>query len=319
MKKSILSLTVLGLLINSSSFVNAATPKKVTKSQEKIDNIQPAIPQQKPEAQKAPIAVEVAPTQYSVEITVKDIPAGQQTLFIPIKIDTMVLDFDKVALEGLAASNILAVASSSKDKVGPGIGLIKLDESGLPNTLTLKALLKPVGEGQTSVTVTKVANEPSLPSKGLVINDGVTISVKTPLDLEVIEKVEGAKKKLVLNERKLTLDIQRLSQKEETIFIPVIYNKSVVDIDETFGHTIISQGISMKSFNGSAINEDGAGVELILSADAPKDFTIDLDLVARKAGTSKLSIAFPQTGHSAIVSGPVVDIVPQVLTVANTK
>lgn len=318
MKKSILSLTVLGLLINSTTFVNAA-PKKVIKAQENIDNTQPVIIQKEAEAVKAPIAVEVAPAQYSVEITVKDIPSGQQTLFIPIKIDTMVLDFDKVALEGLATQNILAVASSSKDKVGPGIGLIKLDDTGLPSSITLKALLKPIGEGQTSVSVTKVANEPSLPSKGLVINDGVTVLVKTPLDLEVTEKVEGAKKRLVLNNRKLTLDIQRQSQKEETIFIPVIYNKSVVDIDETFGHTVVSQGVSMKSFNSGAINEDGAGVELILSADAPKDFSIDLDLVARKAGTSKLSIAFPQTGHSAIVSGPVVDIVPQVLTVANTK
>ncbi len=318
MKKSILSLTVLGLLINSTTFVSAA-PKKVIKAQEKIDNTQPVIIQKEPEAIKAPIAVEVAPTQYSVEITVRDIPAGQQTLFIPIKIDTMVLDFDKVSLEGLATQNILAVASNSKDKVGPGIGLIKLDETGLPNTITLKALLKPIGEGQTSVSLTKVANEPSLPSKGLVINDGVTVLVKTPLDLEVTEKIEGPKKRLVLNERKLTLDIQRQAQKEETIFIPVIYNKSVVDIDETFGHAIVSQGISMKAFNSGALNEDGAGVEIILTADAPKDFTIDLDLVARKIGTSKLSIAFPQTGHTAIVSGPVVDIVPQVLTVANTK
>ena len=318
MKKSILLLSVLGLLANSSNIANA-TPKKIIKAQEAVDNTQPVVNAKPIEAVKAPAEAEAAPVQYSVDITVKDIPQGQQTLFIPIQIDTMVLDFDKVALEGLAMKNILAVASSSKDKVGPGVGLIKLDESGLPDTITLKAILKPVAQGQTSVSVTKVANEPALPSKGLVINNGVTVSIKTPVDLQVTEKVEGTKKRLLLNEHKLTLDIQRQSQKEETIFIPVIFNKSVVDIDETFGHTIISQGVSMKSFNSGGLNEDGAGVELILSADAPKDFTVDLDLVAKKAGVSKLSIAFPQTGHSAIVSGPSVDIVPQTITVANTK
>jgi|GEM_PF-2259041 len=316
MKKSLITLSGLALVVSGISGINnialakgkiPVEPKAQVDIQKVQDNTKLVAPAQK---------VEI---QYTLDVTVKDIPKGQQTLFIPIKIDTMILDFDKVALEGLSAQNILAVASNSKDKVGTGIGLIKLDDTGLPETLSIKAILKPVGEGQTSISITKVSEGPSLPSKGLIINQDVKVTIDTPADIEVTESVVGTKKKLSLSQKKITLNIQRPAQKEETIFIPVIYNKSVVDIDETFGHTIISEGVSIKSFNGGALNEDGAGVEMVLSADAPKDFTVDLDLIARKAGISTLSIAFPQTGHTAIVSGPVVDIVPQVLTVANTK
>ena len=258
-------------------------------------------------------------SQYSVEVTIKDIPKGQQTLFIPIMIDTMILDFDKVALEGLSTQNILAVASSSKDKVGPGIGLLKFDEVGLPETLTVRAYLKPVGQGQTSVSLLKVANEPALPSKGAVINDEVTVSLKTGNEVEVTEKLESGKKKLVLSENKLTFLVQRTSQKEESIFIPIIFDRSVADIDETFGHAIIGPGIAAKSFSSGSLHEGGPGVEILLTEVADKDFNIDVDLVARKPGVVKFIPAFPQKGHTAIVAGPVVNISPTSISVVSSN
>ncbi len=318
MKKNLAYILLLSLIFNFNAF-NAHAIKNTSKASAKkqvVDNITEKT--EEPKVEQKTEVKEEAQQQYQLEVTVKDIPKSQQTLFIPIKIDTMVVDFDKVALEGLATQNILAVASSSMDKVGTGIGLIKLDDTGLPETLSLKVLLKPVGQGQTAVSVSMVADEPALPSRGLIINDSVKVLVENPIDIEVTEKVDGAKKKLSLNQRKITLNVQRQSQKEETIFIPVIYDKSVVDIDETFGHTIVGAGISIKTFSSSAKSDDGQdgpGIEIVLSPEAEKDFSISIDLLPRKLGTSKLALAFPQTGHAAIIRGPVVDVVPQLITV----
>ena len=257
--------------------------------------------------------------KYSVEITIKDIPQGQQTLFIPIKLDTMILDFDKVALDGLSGQNILAVASSSKDKVGPGIGLLKLDENGLPATLTLKAYLKPISQGETSVSLLKVADEDALPSRGAVINEEVSAAIKSPNEIEVTETVENKKKKLTLNQNKITISVHRASQKEESIFIPFIFgtDSASVDLDETFGHAIVAPGISAKSFSSGSLHEGGAGVEILLTDVAPADFELDVDLLPKKAGKSTISLAFPQKGHTAIVKGPQVEIIPNTLSVAN--
>ena len=60
-------------------------------------------------SKKQKISVNQTQKQFSLEITITDIPKNQQTLFVPIKIDSKVLDFDKVALEGLSTQNILAV------------------------------------------------------------------------------------------------------------------------------------------------------------------------------------------------------------------
>ena len=268
------------------------------------------------EKQQKP-TVKVSSSQYSVDVTIKDIPKGQQTLFIPIQIDTMILDLDKVALEGLSTQNILAVASSSKDKAGPGVGLIKFDEEGLPSTLSLKVLLKPVGEGQTTVSLLMVTDEPALPSKGLLINDQVKVNFSTGNEVEITEKLAGTKKKLVINQNKLTLHVQRAAQKEETLFIPVVYDKSLVDLDETFGHAIVAPGIAAKSFSSASLQEGGPGVEVLLTEVADKDFDIDIDLLPRKVGKTKLSLALPQKGHTAIVSGPIVDINPATISVVN--
>ncbi len=311
MNKSLIALSISTLALSSMNIGAFAKPRvEVKKTQ--IDVVKPIIDNNViPKAENVQV-------QYTVDILVKDIPKGQQTLFIPIKIDTMILDFDKVALEGLSTQNILAVASNSKDKVGTGIGLIKLDDSGLPETLNLKAILKPVGEGQTSVVLTKVAEVPALPSKGLILNEGVKVLIDSPVDIEVTEKIEGSKKKLLMNQKKVTLNIQRDVQKEEAIFIPLIYDKTVADIDETFGHTVIAQGVSMKTYGAGSLNENGPGLELLLSADSEKDFTVNLDLLPKKAGLFKFSTAFPQAGHSPIVRGPVVDITPKTLTVASS-
>ena len=260
--------------------------------------------------------VDVSSSEYSLEITISDIPKDQQTLFIPIKIDTMVLDFDKVVLDDVAAQNILAVASSSMDKVGPGIGLIKFDEAGLPSSLKLKVLLKSVGDGQTSVSLLKVADEPALLSKGTVINDLILVKILGSDELNISEKIEKDKKKLVLSENKLTLDIKRPAQQEETIFVPLIFDRNIFDLDETFGHAIIAPGISAKTFSSGSLHEGGPGVEIVLSAEADKDFTVDVDLIPRKAGKAKIVAAFPQKGHTALVRGPVVNISPGILTVA---
>lgn len=253
---------------------------------------------------------------YSIEVTVKDIPQGQQTLFIPIKIDTMILDFDKVAIEDLSAQNILAVASNSKDKVGPGIGLIKLDENGLPNALTLRAILKPVGQGETSISLAKVAEEPALPSKGAVINTEVSVNIKSNNEIDVTEKTEKNKKRLSLSESKLTLNVHRSSPKEESIFVPIIIENNVLDLDETFGHAVVAPGIAAKSFSSGSLHEGGTGIEILLTEVAPLDFEVDIDLIPKKSGKTNISVAFPQKGHTAIVRGPNVEINPTVISVA---
>lgn len=256
-------------------------------------------------------------SEYSLEVTVKGIPKNQQTLFIPLKIDTKVLDIDKVGLEGLAAQNILAVTSSSKEKVGPGIGLLKLDDYGLPEELTLKVLLKEIGAGQTDISLSKVADEPVLLSKGAILDEEIIVNVNSNNQIEVTEKIENGKKRLILNEYKLTLNIQRPAQKEETIFIPLIFDRNVVDLDETFGHAIVAPGIAAKSFSSGSLHEGGPGVEIQLGEFADKDFTVDVDLIPRKTGTSKLSYATPQRGHTALVRGPVVNINPSTINVVS--
>ncbi|OGI10533.1 MAG: hypothetical protein A3I68_00020 [Candidatus Melainabacteria bacterium RIFCSPLOWO2_02_FULL_35_15] len=258
-------------------------------------------------------------SQHSIELTVKDIPKGQQTLFIPIKLDTMVVDIDKVSLDGLTAANILAVASTSKDKSGTGIGLIKFDDNGLPETLKLNVSLTSIGNGVSEVSLLMVADELALPVKGLVIDNDVMINVKTGNEVEVTEKPEKSKKKMVLNQNKITLEIQRSAQKEETIFIPILFDSKIVDIDETFGHAIIAPGISAKSFSSNSLGDEGGGpgVEIVLTDVAEKDFTIDVDLLPKGLGKSKLSFALPQTTHTAIITGPTVDFFPTMVSVVN--
>lgn len=260
-----------------------------------------------------------APTkapEYSLEITIKDIPKGQQTLFVPIKLDTMVVDVDKVSLEGLATGNILAVASNSMDKAGTGIGLIKFDDNGLPETLKLNISLSSVGNGTSDVSLVMVADESALPSRGLTINNDVKVNVKTNSEIQVIEKLEKGKKRLILDQNKITLEVQRPLQKQETIFIPILFNNKIVDVDETFGHAIVAPGISAKAYGSSSLNnEGGAGIEIVLTDVAEKDFTIDVDLLPKGVGASKLTFALPQTSHTAIISGPTVDIFPTTISV----
>lgn len=254
-------------------------------------------------------------TKYAIEVRIDNIPSGQQTLFVPVKIDTGILDFDKVALDGVSAQNILAVASTSKDKVGTGIGLIKFDDKGLPPSLTLKVLLKPVSQGQTNVSLIEVAKEPALLSKGAIIDKEIIVEVNGS-EIEVKENPESGKKKLAINPGKFTLNIKRLTQKEETFFIPLIFDRTIVDLDETFGHAVLGQGISAKSFSSGSLHEGGPGIEVILSADAEKDFSIDVDLIPRKTGGSAFFAALPQRGHTQIVRGPKVSINPGVITVS---
>ena len=107
------------------------------------------------------------------------------------------------------------------------------------------------------------------------------------------------------------------------IFIPILTGKdpeskkNVVDLDETFGHAIVAPGISVKSFSSGSLYEGGSGVEIVLTPDAEKDFTIDVDLVSRGIGKSKVFLALPQKGHTAVVSGPNVSINPSVISVSN--
>ena len=268
--------------------------------------------------QKSKVSVKKASSsKYSLEVKIDNIPTGQQTLFVPIKIDTKVLDFDKVALEDVSSQNILAVASTSKDKVGTGIGLLKFDDKGLPPSLTLKVLLKPVGDGQTEVSLVKVAEEPALLARGTVINNDISITFADNKDeVEVSQKIEKGKKKLLLSSNKLSINVKRLVQVEETIFVPVIFDKTAVDLDESFGHAVVAQGVSVKTFASGSLHEGGPGVEIILSPEAEKDFAVDVDLVARAVGKAKFAIALPQKGHTALVRGPIVSINPQVITVA---
>ncbi len=263
------------------------------------------------------VKVEPSSSKYSLEVTINDIPKDQQTLFIPIKIDTMILDFDKVALEDISAQNILAVASSSKDKVGTGIGLLKLDEKGLPPNLTLKVLLKQVGEGQTSVSLLQVADEPALLSRGAVIDNGITVSIKDNEELNITEKTENNKKRLALSKSRITLDIKRPAQKEETIFIPLVFDRNLIDLEETFGHSVIGPGITAKTFSTSTLEGDGPGVEIVLGADAEKDFSVDVDLFPKGIGNLKLTAAYPQRGHTSVVVGTMIGINPPAITVAN--
>ena len=301
--KKLLIMLIVGILCLQSLLVQAET--KTIKAVKK-------------EVTKQDLKTPTAP-QYSLELTIKDIPKGQQTLFIPIKLDTMIVDIDKVSLDGLTAANILAVASTSKDKDGTGIGLIKFDDNGLPETLKLNVSLTSVGNGISDVSLLMVADELALPSKGLVINNDVMINVKTKNEVGVTEKLEKGKKRLVLDQNKITLEIQRPAQKEETIFIPILFDNKIVEVDETFGHAIIAPGISAKSFSSSSLGEEagGPGVEIVLSDVAEKDFTIDVDLLPKGLGKSKLSLALPQTSHTAIITGPKVDFFPTTISVLN--
>ena len=302
--KKLLIMLVTGILCVQSMLAQAETKiiKTVKKEAVKQDSKAPSVP------------------QYSIELTIKDIPKGQQTLFIPIKLDTMVVDIDKVSLDGLTTANILAVASTSKDKAGTGVGLIKFDDNGLPETLKLNISLTSVGNGVSDVSLLKVADESAvLPSKGLVIDNDVMINVKTKNEVEVSERLEKGKKRLVLDQNKITLEIQRPAQKEETIFIPILFDNKIVEVDETFGHAIIAPGISAKSFSSSSLGDEGGGpgIEIVLSSVAEKDFTIDVDLLPKGLGKSKLSLALPQTSHTAIVTGPTVDFFPTTISVVN--
>lgn len=269
-------------------------------------------------AKDEPTVVKKETSPYSLEVSVNGIPKGHRTLFIPIKIDTMILDFDKVALENLPEQNILAVASNSKDKVGTGIGLLKLDEDDLPGSLKLKVLLKQVGYGQTDISLVKVALEPALPTMGTVISEDIIVNVQSDGEVAVTEKLENNKKRLILNQNKLTIEVKRQTQKEETIFIPIIFNKEFIDLDETFGHAILGPGVAAKSFSSGSLHEGGPGVEIVLNETADKDFTVDVDLIPRKVGKAKLSTAYPQKGHTEIISGPIVNIIPASIKVSNT-
>jgi len=296
--KKLLIVLVSWILCLQYSSVNAATKvlkKEVTKQDSKIPGA----------------------SQYSIEITIKDIPKGQQTLFIPIKLDTMVVDVDKVSLDGLT-TNILALASTSKDKAGTGVGLIKFDDNGLPETLKLNISLTSVGNGVSDVSLLMVADESALPVKGLVIDNDVMINVKTKNETEVTEKLEKGKKRFVLDQNKITLEIQRPAQKEETIFIPILFDNKIVDVDESFGHAIVAPGISAKSYSSSSLGDEGGpGIEIVLTDVAQKDFTIDVDLLPKGIGKSKLSLALPQTSHTAIITGPTVDFFPTTISVVN--
>ncbi|MBI3308195.1 MAG: hypothetical protein HYZ79_02345 [Candidatus Melainabacteria bacterium] len=255
-------------------------------------------------------------SKYSIEVAVTGIPANQQTLYIPIELDSMVVDLDKVALDDIAAQNILPVAASSKDKVGPGIGLLKLDDKGLPNSLKLKVFLKPVEGGKTDVHVGKVANEPALPVKGAMIRNDVTVVIESGHELNVKEVENEGKKRLELNEKQLTLNIQREEQKAETIFIPLLFDNKVMDIDESFGHAIIAPGVSMKTFSAGSLHGGGAGVEVVLSDVAEKDLSVNVDLIPKGTGSANIIAAYPQDGHTKLITGPVVQITPQTLDVA---
>lgn len=256
----------------------------------------------------------VKASEYSLQVKISGIPKGQQTLFVPVKIDTSILDFDKVALEGIAQQNILAVASTSMDKVGTGIGLLKLDDTGLPSELELKVLLKKLGNGETTVSLLMVADEPALLAKGTIIYDGVGVNLSDN-EIEVTEKVVKAKKKLELDKNKLTLKVTRPAQLEEKIFIPLIFDNKVFDLEETFGHAIIAPGLSAKTFSSGSLQEGGPGVEIVLGPQAEKDFDISIDLIPKSVGKGKIVAALPQKGHTALVRGTEVNINPSKISV----
>ena len=258
----------------------------------------------------------VKPTGYTVELTVKDIPKGQQTLFIPIKLDNSIVDVDMVSVNDLAASNILAVSSDSKGMSGAGIGLIKFDNDGLPTTLMLNVSLSAVSSGTSEIGVYMLLDEqPALAAKGLTINNGVKANLKDVVPLEVVEILDKGKKRLKINHNKITIDVHRENQKEETIFIPIVFD-STVDLDESFGHAILGQGIAAKTYSASSLNnEGGPGVELVLSPSAVKDFTVDVDLVPKGVGKAKLFLSVPQNSKTAIVKGPIVEFSPAVVSV----
>ena len=255
--------------------------------------------------------------EYSIGIKVNNIPQGQQSLYVPLDIDTMVFDLEKVALDDLSAQNILAVTATSMDKVGPGIGILKLDEKGLPSSIDLKVFLKPIsGGGETTILLGKVADEAVLPVKGAKIRSDVKASIVTNSEIEITSSDYKGKKKLTLNNSALTVHIERGTQKAETIFIPLVFDKNIVDIDESFGHAVVGPGIAAKTFGSGSLHGGGAGVEVVLTETAEKDFDVNVDLVARKEGSIKITAAYPQDGHTALIAGPVVEINPSTVSIA---
>lgn len=255
--------------------------------------------------------------EYTIGITVNNIPQGQQSLYVPLDIDTMIFDLDKVALDDLAAQNILAVTATSMDKIGPGIGILQLDEKGLPSSINLKVYLKPiVSSGETTISLGKVADEPVLPAKGAKIKNDVKVSVLSSQEIEVTGTDYKGKKKLVLNENAIMIHVERDTQKSDTIFIPLVFDKNIIDVDESFGHAVVGPGIAAKTFGSGSLHGGGAGVEVVLSEAADKDFDVNVDLLARKEGSVKIIAAYPQEGHTPLIAGPVVEINPSTISIA---
>ena len=257
----------------------------------------------------------ISKNQQKVELIVKNIPKGQRSLFIPIEIDSNVADIDKVELGDLASSNVLAVPSNSKGMSGPGVGLLKFDDQGLPATLKLNLLLTSVSNGMSDVSLFKVIDAPALPSKGLQIHKDVTVNVIGD-EIEVTEKLVKDKKRLALNQHKATLEITRSARKAEKIFIPIVFDNKVVDVDETFGHTIWAPGISFKTYSSNTITHDaGSAIEIVLTEAAEKDFSVDIDLLPKGVGKTNLAFALPQSSHTGLVLGPTVEFYPTTVSV----
>lgn len=262
-------------------------------------------------------AVKAAPEPV-INIMVSGIPQGQQTLFIPIMLDTNVSDLERVAIEDLSPLNILAVTSNASNMVGPGIGILKLDDKGLPSNLDFRVYLKKNSEGQTDISLVNVADIPALLVKGAEFNNEVKIGIEGLDPISVTEEInEKGKKKLKLSQNTVKLNVQRNAQKAESIFVPLVFDDKVIDLTESFGHAIISPGISAKTFSQSSLSNAGAGVEIVLSETADKDFSIDVELAPKSAGESKISTATPQKTQTAIVKGPIVEINPANISFAS--
>lgn len=285
MKKTILSL----IAIFSLAFLPALAKDSVKISQKKAKNF--------------------------IQVSVTNIPPGEQSLFIPVELDSKVVELGSVNLADLSKHNIIAVSSDSKGKAGSGIGILKLDKSGLPETLEFKVFLKEISTGKSPISLRKVSDEENvLPAKGTQFNKKIQAKLESNEPIEVTHK-EGSKR-LKLTKSSYTVNISRTNAGEETVFIPVIFDKNVVDLEESFGHAIVGPGISAKTYSANSLHKGGAGVEVLISEVAEKDFTLNVSFSPKKLGTSIVKVGFPQKTRTTLVKGPVVQFKPSTVSVA---
>lgn len=254
----------------------------------------------------------------TIEVNITNIPDGHISLFVPLMIDTSVVDLSSVVLGDLSDKEILGVVANSMSKSTPGVGLVILKQGeSLPKELKFRVNLKKIGNGTSDIALEEITSEPALLTKGVSFRNDLAVSTGEGSSVEVSQVEKNGKKKLKISNSKLQINVKRPAQVADTFFVPILVDEKIVDLDETFGHSIIAPGITAKTFGSGSLHNGGSGVEVVLTEEADKDFSFEIDLRAKGVGNTEILAAKPQKAQVALVRGAIVEINPSMVTVAN--